>query len=141
MKLSLPALLVAAALAVAPLVGAAAPFAYVPNEGSGTLSVIDTASDQVVGDIAVGAKPRGTAVSPDGRTAYVSDQPNAVVVVVDLVARKRSGAIPVGASPEGVGGSPVQPNSPLRIESANQMSLSAMCTAISHALRDFGSGL
>lgn len=30
----------------------AAPFAYVPNEKSGTLSVIDTATDQVVRQIA-----------------------------------------------------------------------------------------
>src|SRR5439155_17765323 len=45
MSFSQPALLVAAALA-APLAAAAAPFAYVPNEGSGTLSVIDTASDR-----------------------------------------------------------------------------------------------
>ncbi|MDE2296550.1 MAG: hypothetical protein KGK18_00130, partial [Burkholderiales bacterium] len=59
-----------------PVAALAAPFAYVPNEGSGTLSVIDTASDQVVATIPVGKKPRGTVVSLDGRTAYVSDQPN-----------------------------------------------------------------
>jgi YVTN family beta-propeller protein len=79
--------LVALALALAPLAGAAAPFAYVPNEGSGTLSIIDTASDRVVGDIAVGQKPRGTVVSADGRTAYVSDQPNNLLVIVVLAAR------------------------------------------------------
>jgi YVTN family beta-propeller protein len=106
MTLSLPGLLMALALAVAPLEGAAAPFAYVPNEGSGTLSIIDTATDQVVGEVAVGQKPRGTVVSADGRTAYVSDQPSNVLVIVDLVARKRSGTIAVGASPEGVGLSP-----------------------------------
>ena len=33
----------------------AQPFAYVPNEGSGTVSVIDTRSDQVVAEIAAGA--------------------------------------------------------------------------------------
>ena len=52
-----------------PLAAFAAPFAYVPNEGSGTVSVIDTATDQVVAEIAAGKKPRGTAVSADGRTA------------------------------------------------------------------------
>src|SRR5689334_14984720 len=106
MKLALATTVVLVALATAPIAARAAPFAYVANEGSGTLSVLDTATDQVVADIAVGAKPRGTAVSPDGKTAYVSDQPNAAVVVVDLAARKRTRAIAVGASPEGVGSSP-----------------------------------
>ncbi len=41
----------------------AAPFAYVPNEKAGTLSILDTATDKVVGDIEVGVKPRGIAAS------------------------------------------------------------------------------
>lgn len=100
-------LAVAAALLGAGATSArAAPFAYVPNEGSGTLSVIDIASDQVVADIAVGKKPRGTAITPDGRLAYVSDQPNNRVVLVDLAARKVAGEVALGESPEGVGISP-----------------------------------
>jgi YVTN family beta-propeller protein len=47
----------------------AAPFAYVPNEKSGTLSIIDTETDTVVRTIPAGDKPRGLAVSGDGRTA------------------------------------------------------------------------
>ena len=86
MSSSLPGLVLAAALA-APLAVAAAPFAFVPNEGSGSLSVIDTAVDQVVAEIDVGQKPRGTVVSADGRTAYVSDQPNSALVIVDLATR------------------------------------------------------
>jgi len=54
-----------AAALPAPLL--AAPFAYVPNEGSGTISVIDTANDQVVGEMPGGTKPRGLAVGADGR--------------------------------------------------------------------------
>ena len=46
----------------------AAPFAYVPNEGSGTISVIDTQTDTVVDEINIGGKPRGIAISPDGNT-------------------------------------------------------------------------
>ena len=64
------------ALLVLPLNGFAAPFAYVPNEGSGTLGIIDTANDSIVGELPAGKKPRGTLVSLDGRTAYVSDQPS-----------------------------------------------------------------
>ena len=39
----------------------AGPLAYVPNEKSASLSVIDTATDQRVADIAVGERPRGIA--------------------------------------------------------------------------------
>src|SRR2546425_11146911 len=81
----------------------AAPFAYVPNERSGTVSVIDTASDQVVATIKTGGKPRGIAATPDGRRLYVSDQPSGSLLVVDLTAREVSERIPVGKSPEGVG--------------------------------------
>src|SRR5260221_11276916 len=81
----------------------AAPFAYVPNERSGTVSVIDTASDQVVATIKTGGKPRGIAASPDGRRLYVSDQPSGSLVVVDLATREVSEHIPVGKAPEGVG--------------------------------------
>src|SRR3989454_5197459 len=80
----------------------AAPFAYAPSERSGTVSVIDTASDRVVATIKTGGKPRGIAASPDGRRLYVSDQPNGSLVVVDLAAREISEQIPVGKSPEGV---------------------------------------
>ena len=46
----------------------AAPFAYVPNEKSGTISVIDTENDSVVAEIKAGDKPRGLAASKDGKT-------------------------------------------------------------------------
>ena len=39
----------------------AAPFAYVSNEGSASVSVIDTATDKVVSTIKIGEKPRGAA--------------------------------------------------------------------------------
>jgi YVTN family beta-propeller protein len=79
------------------------PHAYVPNEGSGTLSVIDTETDQVVAEIPAGKKPRGTVVTPDARTAFVTDQPAGALNVVDLVAGKLVGSIPLGTSPEGAG--------------------------------------
>ena len=101
-----PFRLLGALTLVMPLAALAAPFAYVPNEGSGSLSVIDTATDQVVGEIAAGKKPRGIVVSADGRTVYVSDQPNNQLVVVDIASRKATGVIALGESPEGVGISP-----------------------------------
>src|SRR5512144_2133283 len=72
--MSMPSLLRGCSLVLLlPAAALAAPFAYVPNEGSGSVSVIDTATDQVIAEIPAGKKPRGTAVSVDGRTAYVSD--------------------------------------------------------------------
>src|SRR3954467_9378469 len=91
------------ALFLLPLAAAAGPFAYVANEKSGTLSVIDTDADRVVGEIPAGKKPRGTAPSPDGRTLYVSDQTANALLVIDVDARKVAGTIPLGESPEGVG--------------------------------------
>src|SRR5438067_913514 len=63
-------------LAAPPALLHAEPFAYVPNEGSGTVSVIDTATDRVVAELPGGSKPRGMAVGIDRHWLYVSDQPN-----------------------------------------------------------------
>jgi YVTN family beta-propeller protein len=46
--------------------------AYVTNEDSQNLTVIDTRSDSVIATIQVGTRPRGVKVSPDGRTVYVA---------------------------------------------------------------------
>jgi len=59
-------------LATLPSLLHAEPFAYVPNEGAGTVSVIDTATDKVVTEIPAGSKPRGLAVGADSRWLYVS---------------------------------------------------------------------
>ena len=61
----------------------AAPFAYVPNEGSGNVSVIDTANDRVTRTITVGGKPRGIAIAPDGKRLFLSDQTANGLAVID----------------------------------------------------------
>ena len=45
---------------------------YATNEADGTLSVIDARSLQVVATIALGKRPRGLVVSPDGRELFVA---------------------------------------------------------------------
>jgi YVTN family beta-propeller protein len=47
--------------------------AYVVNEGSGTVSVLNGHTGAVTATIRVGGSPRTVAVSPDGRLAYVSN--------------------------------------------------------------------
>ena len=52
--------------------GASGELVYVTNEDSGDLSVIDSASNEVVATIPIGKRPRGVRVSADGRTIYVA---------------------------------------------------------------------
>lgn len=56
----------------------AGPLAYVPNEKSGTISVIDTATDRVTEEIKAGDRPRGLVVGRDGKLIYVSNQPRSL---------------------------------------------------------------
>ncbi len=53
----------------------AAPFAYVTNVNSNTVSVIDTATNTVVATVPVRSNdnPEGVAITPDGAFAYVAN--------------------------------------------------------------------
>jgi len=65
---------------------ATAPFAYASNEGSGSISIIHTATDRVVGEIPTGGWPRGIAA----------------VSVIDTASDGKPEDIAVGALPWGV---------------------------------------
>ncbi|HEV7799523.1 MAG TPA: hypothetical protein VGP15_00475, partial [Burkholderiales bacterium] len=90
------------ALAAISAPAGAEPFAYVPNEGSGTISIIDTATDAVVGEIRTGGKPRGIAINPKTQLLYVSDSPSSALKVIDTANRSVVSEVPLGKSPEGV---------------------------------------
>jgi len=79
----------------------AAPFAYTGNYGGNSVSVIDTATNQVVGKpIEVGTQPFSLAVTPDGRYVYVTNYGSDDVSVIDTASRQTIGTpIPVGPSP------------------------------------------
>src|SRR5688572_19976396 len=51
----------------------AEPFAYVTNQDSNTVSVIDTASNTVTATVPVGSTPSSVAITPDGAGAYVTN--------------------------------------------------------------------
>ena len=82
----------------------AAPFAYVSNNVSNTVTVIDTATNTVVGDpIPVGNLPEGVAITPDGQHAYVTNLGSDTVSVIDTATNTVVGdPIPVGGGPAGV---------------------------------------
>jgi YVTN family beta-propeller protein len=66
-----------AALAVFGLFGSAqslAQNAYITNQDSDNISVIDTPTNTVIATIPAGEYPEGVAVSQDGRRAYITNR-------------------------------------------------------------------
>lgn len=104
MKISAIAFIGAALLGAATAVPAA-PRAYIANRGSATVSVIDTASDQVVATIPVGASPWGVAVGPGGERIYVTNSRSNTVSVIDGATQTVIATIPVGLQPMGIAAS------------------------------------
>jgi YVTN family beta-propeller protein len=95
--------------------------AYVTNEDSQELTVIDTRTDSVVATIPVGTRPRGVRVAPGGKTVFVAlsgspkcppsmpdeecekltaDKSKDGVAVVDVATRKATRVLPGGSDPE-----------------------------------------
>src|SRR5215472_7159066 len=93
-------------------------FVFVSNERSGDITVIDGATDSVVGTFPVGKRPRGIHPTPDGRRIFVTlsgsprmapgldtdrapaDKRADGVGVIDPVARKLIDRWHVGSDPE-----------------------------------------
>jgi YVTN family beta-propeller protein len=60
--------------------------AYVTNCDDDTVSVIDTATNSVVGSpIRVGDGPEGVAITPDGTKAYVTNCDDDTVSVIKII--------------------------------------------------------
>ena len=98
-----------AALALAIGFGArpakAAPFAYVTNRFSGTVSMINTATNMVVATFPAGGAPTYVAVSPDGNHLYVTNEGPNTVSVIDTTSNPPAvvATVPVGTfGPSGV---------------------------------------
>ena len=66
-----------------PAPGASARNAYVTNQNSASVSVIDTRTNQVVGAIQVGTGPREIAITPDGSRAYVTNRGSKDIYAID----------------------------------------------------------
>jgi YVTN family beta-propeller protein len=70
-------------------IAGAAPYAYVTNYGSSTVSIIDTASNAVISTVPAGSTPYGIAVNPNGSKVYVTNFgtegfPGHTVSVIDM---------------------------------------------------------
>ena len=107
--------------ATADPVGAGGLRAYVTNEDSQDLSVVDTRTDSVIATIPVGTRPRGVRVTADGKKVYVAlsgspkcpptmpdeeceklkaDKSKDGIAEVDVAGRKVVRVLPGGSDPE-----------------------------------------
>src|SRR3989441_8071248 len=75
---------------------------FVTNEKSDDVTVIDAATRTVVGTIRVGKRPRGVAVSPDGRRVYVSNSNSDSLSVIDAKSLEGLKTVPAGVGPPGL---------------------------------------
>lgn len=81
---------------------AAAPFAYVTNQASHDVSVVDLATDRVVATVPVGRSPAGVAVAgPLGRV-FVSNPDSRTISVIDMRQQRVVDTWDAGQGPVGI---------------------------------------
>ncbi|MCO5384035.1 MAG: YncE family protein [Methanosarcina barkeri] len=78
---------------------------------SGTVSVIDTATDNVIANVTVDKCPCGVSVNKDGTKVYVANSESNTISVIDTTNNTEIANVPVGSMPSALGhfiGSPPQ---------------------------------
>jgi len=88
-------------LEMAPAQGA--DLAYIANQASNNVSVIDTAAQSVIATVPVGSEPFGVAINPAGTRVYVANQGGNNVSVIDAPAQTVIATLPVGSAPRAFG--------------------------------------
>src|SRR5690606_455791 len=84
----------------------ASPFAYITNQGSHDVSVIDLAEQRVVATVGVGRSPAGVAASSRGGRVFVSNPDSRTVSVIDMRRQKVVRTLAAGRGPVGIDASP-----------------------------------
>lgn len=78
-------------------------WAYVTNQGSGTVSVINLTTNQKEKDVPVGIEPYGIALTPDGTRGYVANSASNTVSVMQMPGNEVIATIAIpGVQPRGV---------------------------------------
>src|SRR5262247_1957750 len=94
--------LLAAAFLLGPTRARAELRVFVTNEKSDDVTVIDAATRAPVGTVRVGKRPRGVAVSADGRRVYVANSNSDSLSVIDARTLEVVNTVPAGIDPEGL---------------------------------------
>ena len=82
------------------------PYAYITNAGSNSVSVIDTATNNIIATVPVGSSPDGVTVDLEGKKVYVANLGSNNVSVIDATTNSVTATVPVGTHPEGVAVNP-----------------------------------
>src|SRR6476620_3693606 len=93
-------LLIGLAVMVVAVHQARAYVAYVSNERSNTVSVIDTSKWEVVRTIKVGQRPRGIEVTRDQKYVLVAVGDDDTIEIIDRRTNEIVGTLPSGPDPE-----------------------------------------
>jgi YVTN family beta-propeller protein len=80
--------------------------AYITNQLGNSLSVVDLTAGKQAAEIAIGGKPAGIALSPDGMRAYVAAPESREVVAVDTASQAVVKRAVVGQGPLGIAVNP-----------------------------------
>ncbi len=75
---------------------------YASDATAANVSILDTASQTKLGEIALQGKPHGVAVTADGSTLYVAEYGAGTVAVIDTANREVTSRIAVGQWPTGL---------------------------------------
>ena len=81
-------------------------YAYIANNQSNNVSVINTNTNSVVSTVKVGSQPWGVCVSPDGTKTYVTNNNDSTVSVINNITNTVIATIRVGSDPTGISVSP-----------------------------------
>ncbi len=84
----------------------AAPFAYITNQGSHDVSVIDLASQAVVATVPVGRSPAGVVASSATGRVYVSNPDSRDISVIDMRTQRVVDTLSAGDGPVGIDATP-----------------------------------
>lgn len=80
----------------------AEPFAYITNQGSHDVSVIDLASQKVVATVPVGRSPAGVAASSRAGRVFVSNPDSKTISVIDMHTQQVVDTLEAGEGPVGI---------------------------------------
>ena len=79
---------------------ASAYMVYVSNEKDNTITVVDSATMQVVKTVNVGQRPRGITISHDGKFIYLCASDDDTIEIIDTATLEIVGTLPSGPDPE-----------------------------------------